>query len=87
MNQGQCKNKRILDEDKDDASKVLLFSSTIGTGGCAELCAGGTLFIETRTTTVRGGGTMRTGGAHEHLQQCSGGGETVSGVICEQASF
>jgi len=44
-----------------------LFSSTIGTGGCAELCAGGTLFIETRTTTVRGEGTMRIFNKEEHM--------------------
>ena len=30
---------------------------------------------------------LQQGGAYEHLQQCSGGGETLSGVICEQASF
>ena len=81
--------KRILDEDKDDASKVLLFSSTIGTGDCTEVCAGGTLFIETRTTTVRGGGTMRIFNKVEHMSTYNSvlGVETLSGVICEQAFF
>ena len=43
------------------------FPALLEQGACAELCAGGTLFIETRTTTVRGGGTMRIFNKEEHM--------------------
>jgi hypothetical protein len=57
------------------APKVLLFLQHYWNGGRGlhnRMCKWNTLFIETRTTTVRGEGvnvSLCVSGAHEHFQQ------------------
>jgi len=64
--------------------------STIGTGDCTLLCASkwNTLFIETRTTTVRGGEGVYVSlwSTQEHINSFNSIGETDVHLNCEQSS-